>query len=175
MVQYRLRKNIRNARPIFDLVSQHYRSTDKGEIKPCGPEGREVERLSYSTDREMQNCVGEALSRYITREGIASKDVVVLTPKRLDRSNLLGLKLPTGLQMVRLEDQNLANQVACSTIHSFKGLERKIVLVAELDDELFQLAAEERASRCYVAFSRAQSHLAVVATPSVLKRLALPQ
>src|SRR5262249_19632787 len=64
VLHFRLGKNIRNARPIFDLVAKHYRSREAGAIQSVGPDGREVEKLSYSSDEELAKCVSETLQRW---------------------------------------------------------------------------------------------------------------
>ena len=170
MTEILLQENIRNAKPIFDIVSRFYKNDDGAEMVGKGPAGRSVEKICYVGESDLQRLVGKTLSRLVINEQISTRDVVVLTPKRLDRSCLLQGKLPGPIQLVA-NDSSKKNEVMCSTIHSFKGLERKVVLVAELDEEFLGYRTDDLAKRCYVGFSRAKTHLAVFGTSRVLEEL----
>ena len=98
---------------------------------------------------------------------------MVLTPKALDRSVLLTLRLPGTLRLVTEEPAARSNQVLCSTVHRFKGLERRVAIVAELDRSLPTDVAA-RTALCYVAFSRPRTYLVLLGTAEVLPGL-LPE
>jgi hypothetical protein len=76
------------------------------------------------------------------------------------------LALPHGIRLVTDEAEVKGRSLLCSSIAPFKGLERPVVLVAELDDHL-PAASEERAALLYVAFSRPRNYLVVFYTPQV--------
>jgi superfamily I DNA/RNA helicase len=168
MTEILLQENIRNAKPIFEIVSRFYRNDDGAEMVGKGPAGRSVEKVCYANESELQRLIGKALSRLIVNEQIPSCDVVVLTPKRLDRSCLMQGRLPGPIQLVPNTVPHRNNEVTCSTIHSFKGLERKVVLVAELDEDFLRCRKEDLATRCYVGFSRASTHLELFGTSRAL-------
>lgn len=170
MMDFYLTENIRNTKPIFDVVSRYYHNDDGLQMRAGGPSGRTVERFGYDTEDEMRRQVGKTLRQLVVAESIAKADLVVLTPKALDRSALLKTALPGSIKLAR-QDLLCEDEVLCSTIHSFKGLERKIVLVAELDEEMLRAHDADRARRCYVGFSRAKAHLAVFGKPEVLALL----
>jgi superfamily I DNA/RNA helicase len=50
------------------------------------------------------------------------------------------------------------NQIECSTIHSFKGLERPIVILVEVE----QMAETDRDKLLYIGLSRAVHHIVVI-------------
>jgi superfamily I DNA/RNA helicase len=58
-------------------------------------------------------------------------------------------------------------EILCATIHSFKGLERRVVIVIELDEELLGSSAS-RDALCYVAFSRPRNHLILFGKKDVI-------
>jgi Nuclease-related domain/UvrD-like helicase C-terminal domain/AAA domain len=145
-------ENWRNTRPVFDTVMRYY----QGEpIESRGPEGPEVEWHQVQA-RELKRELGRVLHRLIREGGVGPREVVVLTPLALDRSAVRGrcgafnlTPTPAGREDVPL-----------STIHRFKGLDRKAVVVCEVsrrDDALFR-------QLMYVASSRARSMLAVLET-----------
>jgi len=161
---YPLTENVRNTRAIFNTLVKHYRGETPAE--PRGPTGRTIERIEYESPEKMGLVLTKVLHRLLVAEGFTNKDLVVLTPKALDRSALLSLKLPGALRLVKDEPPITAHHhVLCSTIHSFKGLERRVVIVvAESDAELEQ-------DVWYVAFSRPRTHLIVLGTKEALSQV----
>jgi superfamily I DNA/RNA helicase len=60
-------------------------------------------------------------------------------------------------------------KVLLQTIHGFKGLERRVVVLADVD----HVPPSIREELFYVGITRARAHLAVVAERSTLKALGL--
>lgn len=152
LVPVPLWENWRNTREIFETVMRFYR----GDPIECrGPEGPPVEWRQVAA-RDRRRDLGAALHRLVREAGIAAREIVVLTPLALDRSAVAGrcgafFLTPTP----RAQDD-----VQVSTIHRFKGLDAKAVVICEVasrDDASFlQLM--------YVACSRARSMLVVLET-----------
>jgi superfamily I DNA/RNA helicase len=90
-------------------------------------------------------------------EGVPATDIVLLTPKARQRSQLWNMG-PFG--NFRLTDQwtGASGEVYCTTIHSFKGLESPVVILAEIENDL----AHNLESLLYVGCSRARNHLVVI-------------
>lgn len=168
-VNYELPANIRNTRKIFDFLKKHYR----GESSPVafGPPGRAVETYHYSSPDELERRLGLVLHKLLVKEGCSPRDIVVLTPKNIERSALMTFKLPGSIRLVPRDNREQVGDVLCSSVHRFKGLERKIAVVTELDDDLLALRQEERESVYYVAFSRPRNHLVLLSSPAVLTEL----
>ncbi|HEY9868955.1 MAG TPA: NERD domain-containing protein [Candidatus Obscuribacterales bacterium] len=168
-VHYELPANIRNTRKIFDFLKKHYR----GESCPVafGPPGRAVETYRYSSLEELERRLGSVLHKLLIKEGCSPRDIVVLTPKNIERSALMSLKLPGSIRLVPRDNREQVGDVLCSSVHRFKGLERKVAVVTELDDDLLALRQEERESLYYVAFSRPRNHLVLLSSPAVLTEL----
>lgn len=102
-------------------------------------------------------------------EAVASRDIVVLTPKEREDSALVNTTLENGFRMVESASSNV-REIQIATIPEFKGLERPIVVVAELDEELLS-QHETREAICYVAFSRPRHHLILLGKSAVLSVL----
>jgi hypothetical protein len=169
MVPYSLSHNIRNSRQIFELVNPYYRSDDGEPMQSRGPLGTDVEKFTYKTEDEMRSSLFDTINRWVVDEHIPTSDMVVLTPKSLDKSALM--KQGKGPQYKLVERKTTSkNEILCSTIHSFKGLEKEFVAVTELDESLLK-HPHDRANKFYVAFSRAKNHLAVFAKDAVWKEL----
>jgi superfamily I DNA/RNA helicase len=60
-------------------------------------------------------------------------------------------------------------KVLLQTIHGFKGLERRVVILADID----RLSPINREELFYVGITRARAHLGVVAERATLKALGL--
>lgn len=163
MSEYSLEDNVRNTQAICRALAHHYQG--HVSIQPRGPVGRNVEVYRYTSTEELGKLLGAALRRLLETERFTNRDLVVLTPKNLEREScLLKLRLPGNLELVSHDPAPRTAQVLCSTIPHFKGLERKVAVVVELDEDLPQdlLAC---AALCYVAFSRPRHHLIVFGTP----------
>jgi hypothetical protein len=149
---FSLPHNCRNTRYIHEQVLAFYRS--EATPSAIGPQGRPIQRYSYAAPAELKRRLGRILHQLIVEQEVPAWDIVLLTPKGRERSQLWRFG-PLG--NFRLTDQpsEASGEVYCSTIHSFKGLESPIVILAELDnDQLWQLP-----TLLYIGCSRARNHL----------------
>jgi hypothetical protein len=155
--------NLRNTKKIAEFVSVFFDpSVPAGLAK--GPEGRPVELLDYEGEDELVHLVEVVLTNLIEQEGLALDDVVVLTPAGRDKSTLWRRRV---LGRFTLSDVVSEGTVLWSTVHAFKGLERSVVILAELGER-----HEEDVERYVrVGCSRARSHLIVIATRAVARAI----
>lgn len=143
-------ENWRNTRPVFETVLRYY----KGEqIVSRGPDGPKVEWRQV-LPRNMRRDLGQVLHRIIREGGLASGEVVVLTPTAVERSAVVGRCGAFNLT----EERQGPDDVKLSTIHRFKGLEAKAVVVCEVT----QRNGPQFEQLMYVACSRARSLLVVL-------------
>jgi hypothetical protein len=151
-----LEENCRNTKKIFELVNEFYQA-DSSPI-PLGPEGRDPEKVKFDSKSSEIEVLSRVIKKLVKDERVNCKDIVVLTPNSENISNLKsgidvgGLKLSWGSDTIR------DGLIFCSTIHSFKGLERPVVIVAEMSN----LPREKARTLQYVAYSRANSHLVII-------------
>ena len=153
-------RNCRNTQHIHQAVMRFYRSDQSPSTQ--GPVGRPVEVHTYLSTLELKNSLRKALHRLIVEEDVPADEIVVLTPKGRQRSQLWKLG---RLGNYRLTDEwTMADgEVFCATVHSFKGLESPVVILAEIDD----YAAHDLETVLYVGCSRACNHLVVLASDSL--------
>lgn len=171
LLRYPLTTNLRNTRAIHQFVAPHYHGEEPVGCR--GPVGRPVEQHTYRSPEEMHRLLDKTLSRLVNQEGFHPEDLVVLTPYALRRSSLPGARLCPPLALAERQ-QAQAHQVPYETVYRFKGLERPVAVVVELDESL-PSNPQIVESLCYVAFSRPRSHLVLMGTPDVLPRLASGQ
>lgn len=160
---YVLNENIRNTRQIFQVFSKYYQGS---EPPVClGPDGPEVEHVPLN-DTDLPTALRQTFEYLFEEEQIPLTDVVVLTPVRKDsRLNSLGRVGKWRLSWDRSGSQ--PDRVQVSTIHAFKGLEKPVVILTELD-RAYPGNAEQL---LYVGLSRARSHLIVLGDLPVLWRV----
>ena len=151
--QFHLTTNCRNTKLIHEEVAKRYGGDLALESQ--GPTGRDVESYPDATDQA--KVVAEVIERLIDEEGLPPQDIVVLSLHNLrDGRSTVGKK--PGKYKYVYGPSTSANEVQFSSIKAFKGLERPVVIVCEMD----RITHGDIDNQLYVAFSRAKNHLVVV-------------
>ncbi len=103
----------------------------------------------------LKNTLGRILHRLVVHEGFATKDIVILTTTRKQslQNQIVG-------QFRIKADPNLSsNEILCNTIHHFKGLESRVVILVETESPN---NIKNSNNFLYVGASRARHHLIVL-------------
>ena len=154
---YLLTVNCRNTQNIHRTVMKFY----DAEVPPSarGPLGREVELISYEGPQNLQSTLRDILRRLTMDEQIPTDEIAVLTPRGRSRDRLLDASIGAEPWLTDASPPP-SGQVYCNTVYDFKGLERAVVVLADIRrwptewDEMVQLL--------YVGCSRARNHLVVL-------------
>ena len=154
--------NLRNTRAIHEFVSVFYQGQGKPTAK--GPAGRPPQILGYRDDEDLAHLLAVVLGDLVREERVPLGDIVVLTPAGKANSRLRSRGSVDGF---RLSDEPESGSVLATSIQGFGGLERPVVVLAELEDK----PPEDLARYLYVGGSRARSHLIVLAMEPVAKEL----
>lgn len=160
--RFTLPHNLRNTREIGDFVSVFYRGGEPPVTR--GPTGRPVEILGYSDDEALARLLATVLRNLIDEEGLRPEDVAVLTPSGLTKSRLRSHGAVDGFV---LAEEPAGGEILATSVHAFKGMERPVVVLAELGDKHL----EDLEQYLYVGASRARNHLLVLATEPVAEQL----
>jgi hypothetical protein len=156
--------NLRNTTEIHEFVSVFYDADGPGPGEGRGPAGRAVEVLDYRDEDELVRLVEVVLTNLVEEEDVPLGDIVLLTPAGREKSLLWARR---RLGRFRLADIVEPDAVLWSTVHAFKGLERAVVILAELGER-----HEEDVERYVrVGASRARNHLIVIASFRVASRI----
>lgn len=149
-----LTQNCRNTQAIHRHVLRWYKGVETPGV--IGPEGSAPEHLTYRDDNTLRDHVRRTLHRLVHEEKVPERDIVVLTPRGRESSALLA---DPQFGNIRLTDAwpPAPNHVQAATVWAFKGLERPVVVLAELG-----LDGGKRDELQYVGGSRAKSHLIVI-------------
>ncbi|MGH2555485.1 MAG: AAA family ATPase [Actinomycetota bacterium] len=153
--------NLRNTKPIHEFVSVFY--TGDGKPVSRGPNGRPVEVLGYRSEDDLAHLMALVLKN-LEQEHVPLEDIIVLTPGRRAKS---ALRLRGRVNGYELTDDPAPGKVLTCTIHGFKGLERPVVILAEIGER----HREDLARYLYVGGSRARNHLIVLAAEPVAREL----
>ena len=151
-----LPNNLRNTSSIHGFVSVFFDAEGPGAGAAKGPRGLPVEVLDYDDEDELVRLVDVVITNLLEEEQLTPDDVVVLTPGGASKSRLWARR---DLGRNRLSDHPEEGAVLWSTVHSFKGLERPVVILAEIEDR----GVDEIAPYLRVGGTRAQHQLIVVA------------
>jgi hypothetical protein len=153
-----LTENVRNTRTIFQAGSR-FRT---GSPQTClGPQGVPVSWISAPYERTAR-AVERELNRLLTVDGVPCSEIAVLCGCGADAS--IVREQPTLAGMIwRPADQPESGCITVDSVMRFKGLDRAVVILCEMEHAGDELA--------YVALTRAKSHLIVVGSDALLDRL----
>jgi hypothetical protein len=157
LAPFSLTRNCRNTQRIHQMVMRFYQS-DQTPITH-GPLGRPVGVRTYAYLGGLKRALRWVLHRLIAEENVPTEDIIILTPKGRERSKLWGLG-PVGNFTLTDQRPTGSGEIFCSTVHSFKGLESPVVILAEIGPS----AAQDLERILYVGCSRACIHLIVLAS-----------
>ena len=160
MESFGLWYNVRNTQHIHRTVLAFYRSSVTPTAK--GPAGRPPEVHFYADDQALKQHLRQALHRLTAQEGIAAEDIVILTPRSRERSALWRFGV---LGNFRLTDRwpPGPNEIYCTSVYLFKGLESPVVILAEV----YPSENQDMNAVLYVGCSRARNHLLVLVEDGV--------
>jgi AAA domain len=157
-----LSANLRNTAAIHQFVSVFFDGQPRSEAK--GPPGRRPEILGYGDDEELAHLLAVVLRNLVEGERVPLDEIVVLTPSGSHKSRLRARERVNGFALSdRVED----GKVLTASVQAFSGLERPVVILAELDEK----HVEDVGRYLYVGGSRARNHLIVLAAEPVARRL----
>jgi hypothetical protein len=164
LAPFPLTRNCRNTQHIHQQVMQFYRS----DVMPVaiGPQGQPVEVQTYANPLELKRLLRQVLHLLVVEEGVPAWDIVLLTPKSRQRSQLWELG-PLGNFRLTEQWTDASGEIYCTTVHKFKGLESPVVILAEIDGE----GAWNLDSILYVGCSRACSYLVLLVAEDLPEKI----
>ena len=151
-----LLRNLRNTHQIHQKLVRYY----SGDTRPHSSEidGLEPEVIPVPVGQRLRS-MQRVFNRLLNDEGIPTDNVVVLTFAGKDNSELQEGDKLGKYYLTWKPEKRRDNQVQVSTVQSFKGLERAIVIIMV---EIEHIPRFQHDSLIYVAMSRAKQHLVVI-------------
>ena len=175
-----LKDNVRNTQHIFDLMMKFYVGNDSPTCHgPLGSPPKYVDTTTNVTgqhrkvDGETLALEGQ-LNDLVEHKHIHPEDILIVTCRSQKQSRWFKTPSLGRHQLTWRSDGRTLGHVAVSTIRSAKGLERKCVILTELDglDEIRDSVARQK--KLYIAISRALLRIIVLSSESNLLRHASP-
>ena len=154
--------NLRNTRQIHEFVSVFFDAEHRPHA--AGPPGRPVEVLDYRDAEGLARLLEVVLTNLTEEEHLRLEDIAVLTPAGPNESKVWARRT---FGRFRLSDRVEPDTVLWSGVRAFKGLERPVVILAELGER----PGSDIAADVYLGGSRARNHLIVLATQEAARRL----
>jgi hypothetical protein len=152
--RHHLRRNLRNTLEIGLMVGNYHRGM--GRYEPAGPESqREPEFVDLEQFTDRDHALAVTLEQLIA-EGVTPPQIIILSPLESRSHWKDGMRV--GQFTLSRGTKCPPDHIAVETIFAFKGLERPVVILTELERWL----PEDRDSLLYVALSRARNHLIVL-------------
>lgn len=148
-------ENCRNTRAIFDGFMEFYR----GDVMPesLGPPGDAIEIVKAGSPSDEKRALENVIKRLVHQEQIPAAAITILTGAAQGRSIWKEVATGPASTVYSWKARYAPNVIACSTIHSFKGLESSVIIVSETSGFPMTKIRE----LLYVAYSRAKFHLIV--------------
>ncbi|NOK00999.1 MULTISPECIES: nuclease-related domain-containing DEAD/DEAH box helicase [Myxococcus] len=166
VARLQLRENCRNTPRIAALV-QLLGGLEPGYDRVLRPDDQVDHRIErYSTLAEQRQRLLASMDRLLVA-GLREQDIVVLSP-RADDSSVAGLLHSAGHRQLRpLRKSTSAGGLGFGTIHAFKGLEARAVILTDIE-EIADLGSQ---ALLYVGVTRAQNHLTILMNNSLREQV----
>jgi hypothetical protein len=160
--RYRLTRNFRNTRQIFEETKRYYRGSF---VKPVGPEGEPVE-WHECAGVNLREMISQRIGVLLNTEKIEASDVAILVPTLNDLELLRhGGNLKIGRYQLSDAESRRRDSLVVDSIRRFKGLESPVVLLIVTGE------IEKYQELLYTGISRAQVRLELFGPAHILRRL----
>jgi ATP:corrinoid adenosyltransferase len=162
------RERIEKCRPAIDFLDQNCRNTKSISImveeysgivpgKSNDVSGKYRKADLYKDDSDFCEKLGKVCDSLLIEDNLRSEDVVILSPRALENSILARVQKNLKYQIRKFDPHNSdkIGKINFSTIHAFKGLDSKVVILIDIDslDEI------ENQRLLYVGMTRARTLL----------------
>jgi len=155
-----LTKNLRNTVPICGAAKVFYSGS---ELEAGGPKGMDIEWVDGAGGKALLT-LEKRLNKLINIDGVAPSDIAILTAQSVKNSIFDGLDT-IGRYRIETADRINTDCVTLDSIYRFKGLEKAVVVLTDLD---YALNSEEL---LYVGLSRAKSLLILTGETVTIDKL----
>jgi hypothetical protein len=155
---FQLTINCRNTKKINELVMRFYKG---GTHNASGPDGPPIDRHVCATEKQLLEQLDEAVADWVGKAEVAPSDIVLLSGYAAHRSALWKVDALGGIRLT--DDPWEQNAILRCSVFRFKGLERLVVGLCELDGV--------KAQALYVGLSRPSVFLSIFGSRKALERL----
>lgn len=148
-VRFKLRTNCRNTKYICDEI-KNITGFDSGKEVWNKIAGLSVDHTEFSDDEEELFYLNQIISK-LKNDGVKPGEITILSPKKRENSIISQV---SGIK-IRNYSPETTDFITFSTIHAFKGLENKVVIMVDIE-------SFEQEQLMYVGLSRARIGLFIL-------------
>jgi|AGTN01.2.fsa_nt_gi DNA-directed RNA polymerase, sigma subunit (sigma70/sigma32) len=157
----RLTTNLRSGDDVEGLLLSTSSRQIRFASRPCQP----AEFYRCNTASDIRTTLDNIFLR-LEESGMDTSEVAVLTPRLARFSSVSGMKLRGNSRIVK-RNSDIPNHAMLSRIQTFHGLERKVIIIVDLDDTNVVKSFSELAQQIYLGFSRHTERLIVLGSHSL--------
>ena len=182
---FNLTANYRNSSTISNflskLINKFYQNTNINYSKLSKFDGKKPEFISADNFDDLVKKSTNKILKLIKEENFLGRDIAILSDKSMKPSNnssqmsLTNLLEDNGLKVISAREyalpyirENLENNVTFDSIRRFKGLEKPIILLVNLEENLND---ESKMRDIYSGLSRARGHLIIISNQNSINFL----
>jgi superfamily I DNA/RNA helicase len=165
-IQEQVMQRLGESQPAFDDLFENCRNTREVAVQASivsgidlaldgAPEGPECSVVFHRG----ASCIAavEEVVRSLISSDVRPQEIVVLSPLKLENSCLAGISQLAGVKLTDVSAPPGEPGLLFSTMHGFKGLERRVVLATDME----RIGEPEMAKLFYAGLSRATMILKV--------------
>jgi hypothetical protein len=160
-----LKENCRNSPLIAHLASELGKLTPPYDSILREDDGKTFMLQFYSSLSEQKQKLEQYLDIF-KEEGYSDREITVLSSRSDNKSVAFQLEGKYKNRLVPLHQPSNSG-ITSGSIHSFKGLENRVIILTDLDDAL----EEKSLDLFYIGITRAQSRLALLCNDSIRENL----
>lgn len=161
---YLLTQNRRNTKKIHQTILSFYKSPEPPIA--LGPEGRPPQVFYYEDDAQLKKLLSRLVHEFTQKEYVDAQDIVILTPRSLDKSVLPKLDYLGNFHLTNQWPAE-SGEIFYTTVHQFKGLESPVVILIEISPTTHQ----DLLNLLYTGCSRARNHLIILGSGDLPKEI----
>lgn len=152
---FQLTQNCRNTQAIHNTVIKFH--NNPLSLHCAGPVGRLPEVITYHGEEDGLRQLQKLLHKLVVEEKIHPNDITILTPRGRE---ITKLSSGTRLGNFQLSSHESAerNVIQATSVYLYKGLEKKVIILTELDSR----TTYNPKMLMYVGCSRARTHLIIL-------------
>lgn len=159
--------NERNTREIHEFGSRFNELA--ADTETANRSGRPVDFIEANNPGELRQQLSRLLHRLVEEENIDAYDIAILAGGNRDRGPLAETDKVGNFKLTKDFFAGGPNDIFFDSIYKFKGLEKPVVILADLGKHLSE--DKPRESIIYVGATRAKGHLIVIESADMISML----
>ena len=153
--------NLRNTKRIYEVVCQHYRGP---KISVAGPPGVDVKWIKVADRQSLERRISECVINLVNVEQVSEEDIAILVSTEKVAEEFMKISHRNSFRTCPADRQS-KKCVVVDSIRRFKGLERRVVIIAGTPEIVTDIELP------YVGLSRARTHLIIIGEDMTLRKI----